>query len=101
MPQEPKEAAEAERNRAQESLLNGVQHLLRFAVMQATVPVDGGLIDATVRATSVSIPMTPDQEAELWKIQNFALGSAITGTKVWVLSVPCERGTNVFLRMGL
>jgi hypothetical protein len=58
------------RNAAQEALLNGVRHLLRFAVMQASVPVDDALIDAAVKATSVSVPLSPEQEADLWKIQN-------------------------------
>ena len=58
------------RNATQEALLSGVRHLLRFAVMQASVPVDDALIDAAVKATSVSVPLSPEQEAELWKIQN-------------------------------
>nr|WP_298690175.1 hypothetical protein [uncultured Dongia sp.] len=55
-------------------MLNDVKHLLRFAVTQAVVPVDEAVIDRAIKATSVGLPLSTDQEAELWKVHNLLSG---------------------------
>jgi hypothetical protein len=54
----------------QEILLASVKHLLRFAAVQAVVELKSELIEATVKATTVTVPFGPDQEAQLWKMHN-------------------------------